>query len=115
METDTALIAAAASGAYALTENFLYTKEAFQDYYRALTDRGVLSVSRWLFNPPREDLRLFATALAALEGMGVKDPRDHLFLAAPVKDYTQLGDRRVWGYLTMSRRPLRKEIGRAHV
>ena len=106
--------AAAASGAYALTENFLYTKEAFEDYYRGLTDRGVLSVSRWLFNPPREDLRLFSTALAALEEMGVKDPRDHLFLAAPVKDYTQLGDRRVWGYLTMSRRPLRKgEVGLA--
>jgi len=98
--------AAAAAGAYALTENFLYTKEAFLDYYRSLSDQGVLSISRWLFYPPREDLRLFATALAALEEAGVADPLAHLVMAAPLRDYTKLGDRRVWGYLTMSKRPL---------
>jgi spermidine synthase len=58
--------AAASSGAYALTENFLYTKEAFQDYYRALSDDGVLTFSRLMFYPPREDLRLFNTAVAVL-------------------------------------------------
>lgn len=101
--------AAAAAGAYALTENFLYTKEAFLDYYRSLSDQGVLSISRWLFYPPREDLRLFATALAALEDAGVANPLDHLVMAAPLGDYTKLGDRRVWGYLSMSRRPLTAE------
>lgn len=94
---------AAAAGAYALTENFLYTKEAFQDYYRALSDRGVLSISRWLFYPPREDLRLFHTALHALRDLGVGDPRGHLVMVAPLPDYEKLGDRRVWGYLLMSR------------
>lgn len=101
--------AAAAAGAYALTENFLYTKEAFLDYYRSLSDEGVLSISRWLFYPPREDLRLFATALAALKQVGVANPLDHLVMAAPLRDYTKLGDRRVWGYLTMSKRPLTAE------
>jgi len=97
--------AAAASGAYALTENFLYTREAFQDYFRALSDRGVLSISRWLFNLPRENLRLFSTALAALEELGVARPRDHLVMIAPVKHYERLGNNAVWGYLLMSKSP----------
>jgi len=98
--------AAAASGAYALTENFLYTREAFRDYYRSLSDGGALSVSRWMFYPPREDLRLFATAKAALEDLGVPDPASHLLMVAPLPDATRLGDRRVWGYLTMTKRAL---------
>ena len=67
--------AAAAAGAYALTENFLYTKEAFKDYFRTLSDDGVLTISRWMFYPPREDLRLFSTALQALQELGVENPR----------------------------------------
>lgn len=101
--------AAAASGAYALTENFLYTKQALQDYVRALTDDGVLTISRWLFNPPRENLRLFTTArlaLAELGDVGVTDPLQHIVVIAPVADYAKLGDRRVWGYLLVTRRPL---------
>ena len=101
--------AAAAAGAYALTENFLYTKEAFFDYYRSLSDQGALSISRWLYYPPREDLRLFATAIAALEELGVEKPLDHIVMAAPLKDYTRLGDNRVWGYLTVTKRPLSAE------
>jgi spermidine synthase len=100
--------AAAAAGAYALTENFLYTKEAFQDYLRALSPDGVLTISRWLFNPPRENLRLFSTArlaLAELADLGVENPLDHIAVIAPVADYSQLGDRRVWGYLLVSRKP----------
>lgn len=97
--------AAAASGAYALTENFLYTKEAFQDYFRVLSDHGVLSISRWLFNLPRENLRLFSTALAALEELGVNQPRDHLVMIAPIAHYERLGNNAVWGFLLMSKSP----------
>ncbi|MEE8310867.1 MAG: hypothetical protein V3R77_01330 [Candidatus Binatia bacterium] len=104
--------AAAASGAYALTENFLYTKEAIQDYLRALTDDGVLTISRWLFNPPRENLRLFSTAILALgemEDLGITDPLRHLVVIAPVSNYEEMGDRRVWGYLLVTRSPLTTE------
>jgi spermidine synthase len=101
--------AAAAAGAYALTENFLYTREAFADYFRALSDDGALSISRWMFYPPREDLRVFATAKAALEDLGVENPMDHLVMVAPLDDATKLGDRRVWGYFTMTKRPLTRE------
>ena len=70
--------AAAANGAYVLTENALYTKEAFQLFLDHLTADGVLSVSRW---HPYETLRLLSLAAAVLRERGVARPRDHLFLA----------------------------------
>ena len=53
--------AATAAGAYALSENSLYTVEAFEDYLDHLTDRGVLSISRWVF----DGLRLISLAQEA--------------------------------------------------
>ncbi|MEE8557059.1 MAG: hypothetical protein V3T14_04150, partial [Myxococcota bacterium] len=64
---------ALSSGAYALTENFLYTVEAQQDLLDHLSPGGVLSMARWLFDPPRETLRLVSTQLRALEERGVRD------------------------------------------
>ncbi len=101
--------AATAAGAYALSENFLYTVEAFEDYWRALRPEGVMSISRWLFYPPRENLRLFATALRALEQLGVADPLAHLAVIAPLEHYETLGTRRVWGDLLFSKAPLDAE------
>ena len=42
--------AATAAGGLTLTENRLYTVEAWDDFYRALKPGGLLSVSRW-YNP----------------------------------------------------------------
>lgn len=53
--------AATAAGAYALSENSLYTVDAFQDYRAHLSDRGVLSISRWVF----DGLRLVSLAQEA--------------------------------------------------
>ncbi len=50
--------AATAAGAFTLTENSLYTVEAFGDYLDHLNDRGVLSISRWVF----DGLRLISLA-----------------------------------------------------
>jgi len=99
--------AATAAGAYALTENFLYTKEAAEDYLGALAPGGVMSFERWLFNPPRENLRLFATILAALAERGVADPTQHVIMLCPLRNYADLiaGRQRVWGYLMMSPTP----------
>jgi hypothetical protein len=96
---------ASAAGAYALTENFLYTTEAVQDYLRVLSDNGVVSFSRWMFNPPREDLRLFTTCIESLEASGVSDAASHLIMVAPVADYKKLGSRHVWGHLLLSKSP----------
>ena len=67
--------AAGGSGSFALSENSLYTEEAFRTYYEHLTDRGILTVSRWYQpNRPAETLRLVSTAMAGWEAAGVKDP-----------------------------------------
>ena len=100
---------ASAAGAYALTENFLYTREAIRDYLKVLSPDGIVSFSRWMFNPPREDLRLFITCIDALERMKVPDPAAHLIMIAPVADYRQLGSKHVWGHLLLSPTPFTKE------
>jgi spermidine synthase len=58
--------AATAAGAYTLTENTLYTVEAFSDYVDHLSDEGVLSITRWVF----DGLRLVSLAQAACEMHG---------------------------------------------
>lgn len=76
--------AATASGAFALTENTLYTLEAFDDYYAHLTDDGVLSLTRWwTFLSGPETQRLTILAAGALEQRGVPpgQTRRHLYLA----------------------------------
>jgi predicted membrane-bound spermidine synthase len=58
--------AATAAGAYTLTENTLYTSDAFGDYLDHLTDRGVLTITRWVF----DGVRLISLAQAACEARG---------------------------------------------
>ena len=58
--------AATAAGAFALSENNLYTTDAFRDYLQHLTDDGMLAITRWGFDPPRESLRLISLAIDAL-------------------------------------------------
>jgi len=70
--------AASASGAYALTENHLYTVEAVDEFLDKLTPEGMLSIGRWEFKRPRETLRLFATILEALERRGAAQPNQHV-------------------------------------
>jgi hypothetical protein len=72
--------AAAASGAYSLSENFLYTTEAFTDYYDHLTDDGMLTVGRWYFEPPRQAFRLVTIGTTALEERGVSHPEQHFMV-----------------------------------
>jgi spermidine synthase len=72
--------AAAAAGVHALAESHLYTVEALRTYLRRLRPGGILAVSRWLKLPPRDSLKLFATALAALTAEGAADPARHLVL-----------------------------------
>jgi hypothetical protein len=65
--------AATAAGAYTLTENSLYTREAFGEYVDHLTSNGVLTITRWVF----DGLRLVSLAQAACAERGL-DPATHL-------------------------------------
>jgi Spermine/spermidine synthase domain len=71
--------AASAVGAGAVKENYLYTREAFETFLNHLRPGGILAVTRWSRMPPRDELKLFATAVAALERIGL-NPAERLVL-----------------------------------
>jgi len=54
-------------GMYATGENYMYTKEAFQEYFAHLKPQGILSVSAWLNSPPRSFLKLIALSVETLD------------------------------------------------
>lgn len=63
------------SGAYVLSENYLYTVEAVQDYLRALKPTGTMAIYRWFFfTGPRESLRLASIFQDAAERMRMPHP-----------------------------------------
>lgn len=70
--------ASTAAGAFALSENNLYTADAFYDYFSHLTPDGLLSFTRWGFDPPRESLRLVTLAMDALGRLGESDFARHV-------------------------------------
>lgn len=65
--------AASSSGAFTLSENNIYTVEAFEEFLSHMAPGGILAITRW-YNPaqPREFLRLVALGRQALENRGVK-------------------------------------------
>jgi hypothetical protein len=72
--------ASTAAGAFAFSENNLYTTDAFRDYLTHLTDDGVVAFTRWGFEPPRESLRLISLAIEALGHLGEKEPWRHVIV-----------------------------------
>jgi len=102
--------ASTAAGAFALSENNLYTTDAFHDYLSHLTDDGVVTFTRWGFQPPRESLRLISLAMAALNQMGETEPWRHVIVGRG-------GSVQGWGALDtvlIARKPLgQAEIDRA--
>jgi hypothetical protein len=72
--------ASTAAGAFALTENNLYTSDAVRDYLLHLTDDGLVAFTRWGFDPPRESLRLVSLAMRALGQIGESSPAQHVIV-----------------------------------
>jgi hypothetical protein len=73
--------AATAAGAFVLSENALYTTEAWDLFLEHLSDHGLLSVSRWYFQSrPGEVYRLTALASAALLRRGIDHPQQHMMI-----------------------------------
>jgi hypothetical protein len=68
---------ALSTGAYTLSESYLYTKEAVREFYDHLAEGGYVNYSRFVLNrpkKPRETLRLANIARAALADLGIADP-----------------------------------------
>jgi len=89
--------AALGSGAFALAENYLFTTEAFADYWRALSDSGFLSMEHQVYMP-----RLVTEVMDALRSAGVDHPTEHFAV------YNLPGIRRK--LLLISKQPLTDEL-----
>ena len=75
--------AAISAGGYALVENYLYTMEAFQEYFDHLSDRGVLSMTRFY----REIPKLVTTAVAVLQSRGIPPSEAAKHIAVTTWEY----------------------------
>jgi len=74
--------ASTAAGAFALSENNLYTVEAFREYFDHLKPEGMIAITRWEFKQPREALRIVSQAIESLHQIGMSDPRRHFVIVA---------------------------------
>jgi len=82
--------ASAAGGVHGLSENFLYTIEALQQALSRLQTNGYIALTRWIKLPPRDSLKLFATAVEALKRNGVMAPAQQLVLIRGLQTTTLL-------------------------
>ncbi|MBU4288469.1 MAG: hypothetical protein KKI12_09910 [Proteobacteria bacterium] len=76
-------------GSAALTQEYLFTIDAFKQYLNRLTKQGVLIISRKLLLPPSDSIRLWASAYEGLRELGIKNPEYHIVIM------------RNWGTFTM--------------
>ena len=74
--------ASTAAGAFALSENNLYTTQAFQEYFAHLAPDGIIAITRWEFREPREALRVASVAMNTLQHLGSVDISRHFMVIA---------------------------------
>jgi len=76
--------AATSAGAFALSENSLYTVDAWDTFFDRLEPGGMLSISRWYSvgpgTEPFETLRTASLATEVLTRSGAENPRDHVLI-----------------------------------
>ncbi len=65
-------------GLSALQEQYSLTKEGFRATWDRLTPGGAVAVTAWMDYPYRHALKVLATLVEVLEGVGVVDPAAHL-------------------------------------
>jgi len=74
--------ASTAAGAFALSENNLYTVEAFKEYFDHLKPDGMIAITRWEFKEPREAVRIVSVAMDALHQLGLSNPARHFIVVS---------------------------------
>lgn len=89
--------AALASGAFALSENYIYTTESFIDYWNALTENGFLIMENHFYVP-----RFVSEVRTAMSDLGVKNINQHFAV------YNLPNMRR--NMLLLSKRPLTENL-----
>jgi hypothetical protein len=95
--------ASTAAGGFVLSENGLYTVEAWRLFLRRLTPAGVLAVTRWhLPATPAEAQRLVALAAQAVEEEGLGPATERIIaLALPTSTHDPLAGGRVQTITTL--------------
>ncbi|MFH1367788.1 MAG: hypothetical protein ABII64_01550 [Elusimicrobiota bacterium] len=90
--------AATGAGAFSLSENSLYTVEAWKIFTARLSDDGIFTVSRW-HNPENlgETGRVVSLAVASLLESGVTDYRKHIAMLTNKSVSTLLLSRNPFG------------------
>lgn len=88
--------ASLASGAFALAENYLFTREAFEDYIDAMTRDGIMLLDHQFYVP-----RLVTAATQALKSRGAQNPEKHIAVF-----HSYRGRRKM---MLIGKEPLRKE------
>ncbi len=71
---------ASGAGVHSLNESYIYTVEAIREYLDVTAPGGIVAITRWLKLPPRDSLKLVATAAVALESSGATEPGRQLAL-----------------------------------
>jgi spermidine synthase len=71
-------MAAGVSGLLSLHEEYLLTAEGMARCLERLSPGGVVSITRGIQSPPRDNIKILATLAAALERVGVEKPEAHL-------------------------------------
>jgi spermidine synthase len=89
----------AASGSYSLNETYLYTQESIKEFLLHLKNDGILSISRWIITPPKDNLKILNICVDALKQIGVKDAAKHIIFIRNIQAAT----------LIISKNPLRAE------
>ncbi|MBI5182244.1 MAG: hypothetical protein HZA06_04990 [Nitrospirae bacterium] len=74
---------------FGLAENYQFTEEAVITYIEHLNNGGILSITRYLLPPPREELRLISVIHSALKRIGINKPERHIAVI------------RTWGTITI--------------
>ncbi|HEY0503581.1 MAG TPA: hypothetical protein VGD42_08805 [Lysobacter sp.] len=68
------------AGVQSAAEQYPLTTRALRDYIARLAPDGLLAITRYSKQPPRDELKLFATAVAALRDDGASDPGHRLVM-----------------------------------
>jgi hypothetical protein len=84
---------AASSGAFVLSESYLYTRNMIEETLERLTDDGIMVVQFGELSfesSPNRTSRYVVTARAALEAIGVDDPSAHMLVSAETNEGADL-------------------------
>lgn len=95
---------AAASGAFVLTENALYTVETWKLLLSRLKDDGILTVTRFYRAKPIEHYKLFNISADALNELGISDVRKHIMLIK-CQQLERIEDKSGTGSILISKKP----------